>query len=108
MATNPKLPDFQNPPPRRDADQHGKVQMIRPSKFPWALLALIVGAAMLIAIIAVLPKAPKVSRTPSAAQVTPQPTADQIQLTRGRAVPARVGNALYLDAILHNTGNSDI
>jgi len=108
MATNPKLPDFQNPPPRRDADQHGKVQMIRQSKFPWPLLALIVGAAMLIAIIAVLPKAPKLSRTPSAAEAPRQPTVEQIQLTSVRVVPAPVGNPLYLDAILHNTGNSEI
>jgi Protein of unknown function (DUF3426) len=108
MATNPKLPDYPDIPPRRSADQHGKVQMIRQSKFPWPLLGLIAGAALLIAIIAVLPKSPHVSRTPSAAQVPPQPTAEQIQLTNVQIAPAPVGDSLYLNAILHNAGDTAI
>jgi hypothetical protein len=82
--------------------------MIRQSKFPWTIVALIVGAALLIAIFAVLPRAPHVTQPPTAAQVPTQPTAEQIQLTDIKIVPAPVGDALYLDATVHNTGNSAI
>jgi hypothetical protein len=108
MATNPKLPDYPNIPARKSADQHGKVQMIRQSKFPWPLLGLIAGAALLIAIIAVLPKAPHVTKPPSAAEVPRQPTAAQIQFTGVQIAPAPVGDSLYLNAVLHNTGNTAI
>lgn len=108
MATNPKMPDFPNIPPHRSGDEHGKVQMIKQSKFPWPLLALIAGAALLIAIIAVLPRAPHVTKPPSAAQVPRQPTAEQIQLTDIKIIPAPVGDSLYLDAIMHNVGNTEI
>lgn len=108
MATNPKLPDYPGGSERRRTNEHAKVQMIRQSKFPWPLVALIVGAALIIAIISVLPRAPHVSRTPSAAQVPPQPTNAQIQLTNVRIDPAPAGNAIYLDAVLHNAGSTEI
>src|SRR5215472_6110903 len=108
MATNPKMPDFPNAPPRRPGGEHGKVQMIRTSKFPWPLLALVAAAALLIAIIAVLPRGPHVTGPPSAAQVPRQPTAEQIQLTNVKIVPAPAGDAVYLDAVLHNVGNTEI
>jgi hypothetical protein len=84
------------------------VQIIRKSKFPWPVVALIVGAALLIAIIAVLPRGPHVTKPPAAAQVPPQPTAEQIQLTDIKIVPGPAGDAIYLDAVVHNTGNSAI
>jgi hypothetical protein len=34
MATNPKLPEFPDIPPKLE-HRHGKVRMIRQSKFPW-------------------------------------------------------------------------
>jgi hypothetical protein len=40
-----------------------------------------VGAALLIAIITLLPKSPHVSKPPVGAQVPTQPTTEQIQLT---------------------------
>jgi hypothetical protein len=108
MATNPKLPDYPNIPPRKQGDDHAKVQMIRQSKFPWPLLAIIVGAALLAAIIAILPKGPHVTKPPAAAEIPQQPTASQIQVSNVRLAPAPVGDSVYLTAMLRNTGNSEI
>jgi hypothetical protein len=69
MATNPKLPDYPDTAPRRSANPHGRVHLIRHGKFPWPIVALIVGATLLIAIIAVLPRGPRVRRPPLAEQV---------------------------------------
>ena len=107
MATNPKLPDFPNNLPRR-ANDHARLQLVRQSKFPWPILALIAGAALLIAIITVLPKAPHTATPPSAAEVPRQPTAEQIQISHAKITPAPQGDAAYLIALLHNTGNSEI
>lgn len=54
------------------------------------------------------PKAPRVVRTPSGAEVPRQPTGEQIQLTQVQTVPSPVGDSLYLNAMLHNAGNSAI
>ncbi len=56
MATNPKLPDYPDIPPRKPSGEPAKVHTIRQSKFPWPIVALIVGAALLVTIISVLPK----------------------------------------------------
>ncbi|HKW18550.1 MAG TPA: FxLYD domain-containing protein [Terriglobales bacterium] len=108
MATNPKLPDYPDIPPRKSADDHAKVQVIKKSKFPWPIVALIIGAAILIAIIALLPRAPHVTQAPTAAQVPQQPTVDQIQLTNMKLSTSPVGGALYLTGLLHNTGSTAI
>ncbi|HZP16701.1 MAG TPA: hypothetical protein VFB00_01955 [Terriglobales bacterium] len=108
MATNPKLPDYPHIPPRRPADDHAKVRMIRQSKFPWPIVALIAGAALLITIIVILPRAPQIGRSPSAGEVPQQPTAEQIQLTNEQITPAPAGDGLYFTAVLHNTGNTEI
>jgi hypothetical protein len=108
MATNPKLPDYPNIPPRRSEHDHAKIQLIRQGKSPWPILALIMGAVLLIVIIAVLPRAPHVPKPPTAAEVPQQPTAEQIQLTNLKISPAPAGDALYLTAVLRNTGNSEI
>jgi Protein of unknown function (DUF3426) len=107
MATNPKLPDFENVPRTRQKES-AKVQMLPQSKFPWPLLALIAGAALLIAIIALLPRTPHVTKPPTGAEVPRQPTAEQIQLSKPQIVPAPAGDALYLTVLLHNTGNSEV
>jgi hypothetical protein len=108
MATNPKLPDFSDVPPRRPEHEHAKVQTIRKSKFPWPILILIAGAALLIAIFGLLPRTPHVTTPPTGAQLPQQPTAEQVQLTNLKLAPAPAGGAAYLTALLHNTGNTAI
>lgn len=108
MATNPKLPDYPNIPPRRSDGEYAKVQVIKKSKFPWLIVGLIAGAALLIAIIALLPKAPHVTTPPTGAEVPQQPTAEQVQFTNMKLTRAPVGGAAYLTGILYNTGNSAI
>jgi len=105
MATNPKLPDM---PPQRPVDDHAKVQLIRQSKFPWMIVTLIAGAALLIVIFVVLPRAPHVTPAPGGAQVPEQPTAEQIQFTNVNITPGPAGDAIYLTALLRNTGNTAI
>jgi Protein of unknown function (DUF3426) len=108
MATNAKPPDFPDIPRRKSENEHAKVQIIRKSKFPWPILILIGGAALLIAIFALLPKAPHLTKPPTGAQVPQQPTAEQVQLTNLKLAPAPVGGAAYLTGILHNTGSTAI
>jgi hypothetical protein len=108
MATNPKLPDFPDIPRRASENEHAKVQMIRQSKFPWPILILIAGAALLIAIFVLLPKASHLLTSPPGAQAPQQPTADQVQLTNLKLAPAPSGGAAYMTAILLNTGNTAI
>jgi hypothetical protein len=106
MATNPKIPDS-NLPPRPD-HVHGKVQVIRKGKFPWPLVALIIGAAILAAIIGFLPRTPHVAPPPTASEVPQQPTAEQVQLSNMKIASSPAGGALYLTGVLHNTGNNAI
>jgi hypothetical protein len=108
MAANPKLPHPSGNLPRRPKDDHARVEIVKKSKFPWPVITLIAGAALLLAIIVVLPRAPRAKNVPTGAQIPQQPTASQIQLTNVRIVPAPLGDALYLEAVLHNAGNTEI
>jgi len=108
MATNPKLPDFPDILPRRAENEHAKVRMIRRSKFPWLVVILISGAALLIAIFALLPRVPHLSALPTGAQVPQQPTAEQVQFTNLKIATAPVGGSVYVTGILQNTGNTAI
>ena len=108
MATNPKLPQFPDIPPRRRTDQPAKLQIIKKSKFPWPIFILIVGAVLLAGILYFLPRAPRTKNIPVAAQVPQQPVPAQVQLTNMKIQPSPVGGALYLTGILHNAGNTPI
>jgi hypothetical protein len=108
MATNPKLPDYPPVPPRKTADQHAKVQVIKKSKFPWPILILIVAAAIVIGIIYFLPRAPRSTNVPAGAQAPQQPTPQQIQLTNLNMASSPIGGAVYLTGMLHNAGTTAI
>jgi len=108
MASNPKLPDYPNIPPRQPEHEHAKIQLIRQGKFPWPTVAVIAAAVVLIAIIAVLPKVAHLTAGSTGAEVSQQPTADQVQFTNLKISPAPASGAIYLTAVLHNNGNSAI
>jgi Protein of unknown function (DUF3426) len=108
MATNPKLPEFPHIPPRKTGDQHGKVQVIKKSRFPWPIFILIVGAVLLAGILYFSPRAPRTPNAPAGAQVPAQPTPAQVELTNMKIESSPVGGAVYLTGILHNAGNTAI
>jgi Protein of unknown function (DUF3426) len=108
MATNPKLPDYPSIPRRQPEHGHGKVQMIRQSKSPWPILAIIAGAVLLIAMIALLPRVPHLANVPSGAEIPQQPTAEQVQFTNAKIASAPTGDAAYLTAVLRNNADSAI
>lgn len=107
MATNPKIPDERRFE-RRD-DLNARLRENQPkSGAPWVPIALIVAAALLIALIAFLPRAPKAAPIPSQADVPAQPTGQQIQLSNIKLVPSPDGKSVALNALLTNAGNTDI
>lgn len=108
MAANPNLPDFPDIPPRRPKDDHAKLQLVKQGRFPWPIVAFVIGLAILAAIILyiALPSNPR--RPPAGSVIPAQPTAQQIQFTNINIVPGPVGGALYVEALLHNTGSSEI
>lgn len=107
MATNPKLPDERRFE-RRD-DLKARLRENEPkSGAPWVPIALIVAAALLVALIAFLPRTPKAAPTPAQADVPMQPTGQQIQLSNIKLVPSPDGKAVAVTALLNNAGNTDV
>lgn len=107
MATNPRLPDERRPV-RRD-DLSARLRENQPKGgAPWVAIALIVAAALLIALIALLPRTPKASPTPAQADIPMQPTGDQIQLTNVKLMPSPDGKSVAVNALLTNAGGTDI
>jgi hypothetical protein len=107
MATNPKLPDYPDFSSRKSSEP-ARVHMTREGKFPWPIVALIVGAALLVTIITVLPRSPHLTKLPSAGNIPAQPTGEQIQFTGVKIVPAPTGDSAYVDTIVHNTGKTAV
>jgi len=107
MAANPNLPDFPDIPPRRPKDDHAKLQLVKQGKFPWPIVAFIIGLVILAAILFYL-AFPSNNRKPGAGTVPAQPTGQQIQLSDIRMTLGPVGGALYVEALLHNAGSSEI
>src|SRR3569833_2348294 len=80
----------------------------RKKKLPWQPVALIAAGLMLVAVPAKLPTTPKKVQPPSAAQIPPQPTPGQVQLSSVQLTPAPVGSSLDMQAMLQNNCNTDI
>jgi hypothetical protein len=101
VATNPRIPE---------PDNHARVHEEDTKKrhFPVPLIIIIVAAAILAALAWYLPRTPVANPQPSGAVSPVQPTAGQIQLTNVSLASSPVGNHVYIDAILHNTGNTSI
>ena len=106
MASNPQFPQQRGP--QRVPDVHPKLQVPRRKQFPWPIIAIIAAAAILAAIIALMPTTPHKRTAPEAAQVPAQPTGSQIQLSDLKIQPGPTGAAVYLVGRLTNTGNTEI
>ena len=102
MATNPQYPEQQKP------HLHPRLQTPPKRRFPWPLIAIVIAAAILAALIWLLPQTPKKQLPPNAAAVPAQPTGNQLQLTNLKMTPSTVGSAFYVEGMLYNNGNSDI
>src|SRR5436305_10923044 len=103
MATNPQIP-----PSERGPHLHPRLQVERKKPFPWPLVALLIAAALLVALFIWLPRTPKKVMPPNSAAVPVQPTGGQLQLSQVRITPSPVGNSIYVDASLFNSGNTQI
>jgi hypothetical protein len=101
MATNPQVP-----PSERGPHLHPRLQVERKKPFPWPLVALLIAAALLVALFIWLPRTPKKVMPPNSAAVPIQPTGGQLQLSQVRITPSPVGNSVYVDASLFNSGNT--
>lgn len=106
MATNPQFPQQRGP--QRVTDVHPKLQVPRRKQFPWPIVAIIATAAILAAIIALMPTTPHKRTAPEAAQVPGQPTGSQIQLSDLKNQPSPAGSAIYVVGRLTNTGSTDL
>jgi hypothetical protein len=102
MATNPQYP------PPKGPQLAPRMQVPRKKQFPWPIVALLIAAALLVVIVVKLPTTPKKVQPPSAAQLPPQPTPGQVELSHVILTPSPVGGALNLQAMLQNNGNTDI
>lgn len=105
MATNPKLP-----PQRPYRDDHAHMDLVKGGgrRSWWPLVIIVVAAAILIGLIAWLPRAPKQTRPPAAAQVPPQPTGNQVQLSDLNMTTTTTGGAMDITGMLYNNGNTAI
>jgi hypothetical protein len=105
VATSPQFPPNL---PRRGPREVPRLQLLKKKGFPWTLLAIIAAAAILAAMIYWLPQTPRGSMAPQGADVPPQPTGSQVQLSGFTISAAPVGNAFYLDGQLSNHGTTEI
>ncbi len=99
MVISPNPPGAPNIPPRQSGDDHPEVQRIGKDKVPWPVLMLCVLAVLVIAIITILPRGRKTTKV--AVQLS------QLEIVPAPAVGGHTG-AVYLDALLHNTGTTAI
>lgn len=105
MASSPQFPPNV---PRRGPQRVPRLEVVQKKAFPWPLLAIIVAGAILIALVAWLPRMPKLAPAPTAAEIPTQPTPNQIQFSGLKLTASPVGSAFYLDGSLLNRGKTDI
>ena len=111
MATNPRIPS-------REVTDQGKTgpQLVpgrpapkRPgSGVPGVLAGIVVAIALLAAILYYMPRAPKKTPPPSAAQIPTQPAGGQLQFADIQMAPAPNGGAVNLTGQVMNAGSRPI
>jgi hypothetical protein len=105
MATNPI------PPQRGDKNDHARMTLVRGTQRRgwWPLLILLVAAALLIAIVALMPRGQRrMTPPPSAAEVPPQPTGNQVQLSDLKLVAPTPNGSGRLTGTVFNAGTTGI
>ena len=111
MATNPRIPSREPSDAREQGPQlvPGLSAPKRPSSgVPGVLAGIIVAIALIAAILYFMPRAPRKTPPPSAAQVPTQPSGSQLQFTEMHISPAPTGGAVNLDGQVMNTGDRAI
>jgi hypothetical protein len=108
MATNPRIPEPHDPATVHDNHATVHEEDSRKRRFPVPLAILIVAAVILALLIWYLPRTPVPTAPPSGAVVPAQPTGGQVQLTNLSLASSPVGDQVYINAILHNAGNTTI
>ena len=101
MATNPRIPD-------RPELQTLRSEKKRTDTAKWVPFGILVAAALLVALIIWMPRAPRGTAGPSAAAVPAQPTGSQVQITNVHLSPAPVGQSMYIYATIFNAGQTAI
>jgi hypothetical protein len=112
MATNPRIPSNNEVTDRREMGPKlvpGQPTPQRPgSSVPGVLAAIVVAIALIAAIVYYMPRAPRKSLPPSAAEIPTQPSGSQLQFSGMRITLAPTGGALNLDGQVMNTGDRPI
>ncbi len=104
MVTNPQIPP-------RKRDDHAHMDLLKGGRGRgWSpVVIIVVAAAILLALIVWLPRAPKNAHTaPSSAAVPPQATGQQVQLSDLQITPSTPSGAARLTGTVFNSGNTDI
>ena len=105
MATNPKYPR----PEGEYRDLHPKIPVPKGGRRWWPLLIIFAAAAILVTLVYWLPRAPhRAVPPPSAAQVPPQPTGNQVQVSNLTMSTPTPGGAMDLDGRVFNHGQTAI
>jgi hypothetical protein len=106
MATDPRIPDSLDP---RGKGHTGGLKPEPPTSGRAGLiLALITAALILGAILYFMPRAPKVSPAPTAAEVPNGPAAGMLQLTNPKMTTSPNGGSMYIQAMVQNTSPQTI
>ena len=111
MATNPQVP-FE----RDTAVSEKRPQLVRgngapkrpSSGVPGVLLSIILAAALLAVIRYYMPRAPKKTPPPTAAELPQQPGGNQLQFSNLQMAPAPTGGAVTLRGLVMNTGGRPV
>lgn len=105
MATHPLNPE---PPQRSPQDIHPKLPPQKKGLEIWPIVILVVAAAILISLVVFLPRAPRKGVPPSAAQVPPQPTGAQVQLTNLKLSTPVPPGSVQITGEIFNAGQTAI
>ena len=112
MATNPRIPSetrTANEGKRPQLVPNGPVDPKRPpSAVPGVMFAVLVAAALIAAIIYYMPRAPRKTLSPAAAQVPMQPAGSELEFSNLQISLAPGGGAMNLDGEVMNNGRRAI